>query len=149
MDDKKKTAQEEAQAENITATPEEKATEKTPEQLADELEEATEKLGGRESLIKRFSAADIQLSRPFEWCGKTYTELHLNFEQLTGLDMEAIDEEIGNMGMRGMVPAYSHMYQRMLAARAAGVPADMIERLPIADYNAVVGAAQNFLFVTG
>lgn len=132
-----------------TAPAEEQREEKTPEELADALDEATEKAGGRDNLIKRFGSVDIQLSKPFEWCGVTYTELQLNFEALTGLDMEAIDEEIGTMALRGLVPAYSRMYQRLLAARAGGVPSDMIERLPIADYNAVTGAAQNFLFVTG
>lgn len=123
--------------------------EKTPDELADELAEATEKAGGRERMIERFGSAEVKLTKPFEWCGTTYTELHLDFGALTGRDMEAIDEEIGVMGLRGMVPAYSRMYQRLLAARAAKVPADMIEALPLADYNTVTGAAQNFLFVSG
>ena len=122
---------------------------KTAEELAEELEEATEQAGGRERMIERFGSAEVRLTKPFEWCGTTYTELHLDFGALTGRDMEAIDEEIGVMGLRGMVPAYSRMYQRLLSARAAKVPADMIENLPLADYNAITGAAQNFLFVSG
>lgn len=125
------------------------AGEQDAEKLAEQLEEATRKAGGRESLIRRFGTVDVKLSRPFEWCGKTYEELHMDFEGLTGRDMEAIDDEIGVMGLRGMMPAYSRMYQRMLASRASGVPSDVIEHLPLVDYNAVVTAAQNFLFVTG
>lgn len=126
-------------------------TEQEPgaDQLADQLEEAVEEAGGRERLIQRFGTVEIKLSKPFEWCGKTYEEINMNFEGLTGRDMEAIDDEIGVMGLRGLVPAYSRMYQRMLAARASGVPSDVIDHLPLVDYNAIVTAAQNFLFVTG
>lgn len=118
-------------------------------ELADRLEEAVGQAGGRNSMVKRFGSAHVELSAPFQWCGKAYTEIDMDFEGLTGRDMEAIDDEIGVMGMRGIVPAYSHMYQRILAARAAGIPSDVIEHLPLVDYNAVVTAAQNFLFVTG
>lgn len=126
-------------------------TEQEPgaDQLADQLEEAVEEAGGRERLIQRFGTVEVKLSKPFEWCGTTYEEINMNFEGLTGRDMEAIDDEIGVMGLRGLVPAYSRMYQRMLAARASGVPSDVIDHLPLVDYNAIVTAAQNFLFVTG
>lgn len=119
------------------------------DKLADEVKDAKEKAGGQESLVRRFGHETLRLSKPFTWCGKTYEELDMDFEALTGLDMEAIDDEIGAMGLRGTIPAYSRKYQRMLAAKAAKVPSDVIEHLPLADYNAVVNAAQNFLFVTG
>lgn len=127
----------------------EKTTEQSMDELEERLEEETEKVGGRESLIRRFGHETVRLSSPFQWCGKTYEELDMDFEGLTGRDMEAIDDEIGAMGLRGTLPAYSRKYQRMLAAKAAKVPNDVIEHLPLADYNAVVNAAQNFLFVTG
>ena len=124
-------------------------SEQDTEKLAEELAEATEAAGGRESLVKRFGTVHIPLSAPFEWCGKRYEEIDLSFETLTGRDMEAVDDEIGAYGLRGLVPAYSRLYQRLLAARAAGVPSDMLENLPLVDYNAIITAAQNFLFVTG
>lgn len=122
---------------------------KSLDKMEERLEEETEKLGGRESIIRRFSHETVKLSKPFEWCGKTYEEIDMDFEGLTGQTMEAIDDEIGAMGLRGTIPAYSRKYQRMLAAKAAKVPSDVIEHLPLVDYNAVVNAAQNFLFVTG
>lgn len=125
------------------------AEEQDAAELADKLEGAVEEAGGRERLIHRFGAVDVKLSKPFEWCGKTYEEISMDFEGLKGKDMEVIDDEIGVMGLRGMVPAYSRLYQRMLAARASGIPSDVIENLPLVDYNAIVTAAQNFLFVTG
>ena len=123
--------------------------EEKAEELAEKLEEAMQEAGGRDALIDRFGVATVKLKRPIEFEGTKYTELCMDFLSLTGLDMEMIDDQIGTMGMRGTVPAYSHKYQRLLAARAADVPDALILRLPLADYNAVVGAAQNFLMVTG
>ena len=141
------TGTEQEPKEDVLAT--DKEREPGADQLADQLEEAVEEAGGKERLIRRFGTVEVKLSKSFEWCGKTYEEINMNFEGLTGRDMEAIDDEIGVMGLRGLVPAYSRMYQRMLAARASGVPSDVIDHLPLVDYNAIVTAAQNFLFVTG
>ena len=89
-----------------------------------------------------------KLSKPFEFCGQTYTELDMDFEGLTGRVMESIDDELGAMGITIAIPAISHRYQRMVAARAAHVPSDMIEQLPLGDYNKITGAARRFLLVT-
>jgi len=121
----------------------------TTEELKDKYEEAVEGAGGREALAERFGEATVKLKAPLEYQGKTIEEIHLNFLALTGLDMEIIDDQIGALGLRGLLPAYSRKYQRMLAARAADVPEELLLKLPLADYNAVVGAAQNFLLVTG
>lgn len=123
--------------------------EKNAEQMLDQYNEEVEKVGGREALIQRMGEVTVKLKRPVECRGETVEEIRLNFLGLTGLDMELIDDQIGVAGLRGMIPAYSRRYQRMLAARAAGVPEELILKLPLADYNAVVGAAQNFLLVTG
>lgn len=120
-----------------------------PEELAEAVKTETEKLGGRAKLVAQATVADIILSKPFTWCGQTYEEVHLDFESLTGRDMEAIDDEIGTRGLRGLVPAYSRTYQRLLCARASGIPADAIEAMPLMDYNALVNAAQYFLILTG
>ena len=117
--------------------------------IAEQADEAVEEAGGRAKLVKQFGTARITLSSPFEWCGKTYEEIDLDFERLTGRDMEAIDDELGAAGLHGASPAGSRRYQRLLAARASGVPSDVIEHLPLADYNAVVTAARYFLIVTG
>lgn len=123
--------------------------EEKTEELADKLDEAVQEAGGRSALIERFGMATVKLKSPIEFEGVKYEEISMDFLSLTGLDMELIDDQIGTIGMRGTVPAYSHKYQRLLAARAAGVPDTLILRLPLSEYNAVVGAAQNFLMVTG
>lgn len=119
------------------------------EELAENLEDAIEEAGGRKTLKERFGDVTIKLGKPMEYAGETIEEIRLNFLGLTGLDMEIIDDKIGALGLRGLMPAYSRKYQRMLAARAADVPEDLLLRLPLDDYNAIVGAAANFLMITG
>lgn len=123
--------------------------EENPAELMDAYEDAVEKVGGRAAITERFGDVTIKLNGQLDYMGETIRELHLNFLGLTGLDMEIIDDKIGALGLRGLLPAYSRKYQRMLAARAADVPEDLILRLPLVDYNAVVNAAQNFLLITG
>lgn len=92
-----------------------------------------------------FKRASVTLSKPFEWCGETYEQINMDFDGLTGSDMEAIDDELRAMNIQVPFPAHSRQYQRLLAARAAGVPSDMLEKLPLGDYYKIVRAAQNFL----
>ena len=120
-----------------------------PQQSVEAYEAAMDQAGGRQSLVERFGEVVVKLSQPLETGSRALTELRLDFLGLTGLDMEIIDDQIGAMGLRGMLPAYSRKYQRMLAARAAGVEESLLLKLPLADYNAVTGAAQNFLLVSG
>lgn len=133
-----------------------KTAEDTVERMADAVENIAAKtkkevgkLGGRARLREVFGKTEITLSKPFTWCGETYETVTLDFSSLTGRDMEAVDEQIGMNRMQGRIPAYSRLYQRLLCARACPIPSDGIEHLPIADYNAMVTAAQNFLLVTG
>ena len=109
--------------------------EKNAQDNAEELEQILESVG----------KVVVDLRRPFEFCGETYEKLEMDFDGLTGRDIEAIDEELRKAGQIVFRPAWSHVYQRYLAAKAAGVPNDMIEALPARDYNRVVEAAQAFL----
>lgn len=101
-----------------------------------------------EDEIRRRSRVNVRLSKPMDYMGKTYEELTLAFDDLTGRDMEAIDDELNAMGIVIVNPNISHKYHRILAAKAAGVPSDMIELLPLRDYQRITAAARNFLFVT-
>ncbi len=130
--------------------------ENNKEVKADELEETLEeneaglqKLGGRKKLVKRFGQQDYELMEPFEWCGVTYTALHMDFASMTGEDIEALEDELTAMGGNNADPTKSRRYQKLLAARAAGVPSDMLGKLPAADYNAITNGAKAFLIVTG
>lgn len=121
---------------------------KSPEELADLVETESAKSGGdRPTLLDRFSVREVVFSKPFTWCGKTYDRASLDFSKLTGRDIEAVEEELG-----GDVPAWpanSHKYQKLLAAKASGIPSDVLTNLPAADYNAVTSAARYFLLASG
>lgn len=101
-----------------------------------------------EAEVRRLGVVTVVLSEPMTFCEETYTKLELDFEGLTGKDMEAIDDELASMGVIIPNPNISHKYQRILAARAAGVPSDMIERLPLRDYQKITMAARSFLLAT-
>lgn len=115
------------------------------------VEQAVENLESNmdmELVIAEQSHTVYKLSKPVKWMKTTYTELDLNFESLTGKDFEAIDDELQGLGIVVPTPAINHRYQRMLAARAANVPNDMLTALSARDYNKVTTAARNFLFAT-
>lgn len=119
---------------------------KTIDEAMDDLEVSMNLDAEKE--IQRRSHTTIRLSKPKEYMGKTYEELVLAFDELTGRDMEAIDDELGAMGLVIANPNISHKYHRLLAARAAGVPSDMIEVLPLRDYQRITQAARYFLLAT-
>lgn len=100
-------------------------------------------------LREKVGDVTVELNEPFEWCGKTYEKIKMNFGNMTGADVEALEDELTDMRISTQNPAGNRKYLRYLAARAAGVPADMIPALPIDKYNQITDAAQRFLIVTG
>ncbi len=107
------------------------------------------KAGGKSALVRLYGKQRYKMTAPFKWEDTTYDELEFDFLGLTGADMEAIDDELMMMRVNVPVPSQSRKYQKMLAARAAHIPSDVIEHMPLADYNAITGMARNFLFITG
>lgn len=87
--------------------------------------------------------------KPFEYEGRTYTELTLNFEGLTGRDMLAIENEMQAMSEYALAPEISASFQCKMAARAAGIGSDVLEALPLKDFNKITGAARRFLLDSG
>ena len=80
-----------------------------PEELAEQANAETQKAGGRKAIISAFDKAEIEFVKPLTWCGKTYEKASLDFSKLTGVDMEAIDEELGNESPA--FPAQSRKYR--------------------------------------
>lgn len=104
-----------------------------------------------EELMKDISVVTVKLSKPFSYQDEVYTEIKMDFEGLTGREVESIDAQLQTVGdyMVTQINPYSnHKYQRYFAAAAAGVPSDMLEALPMRDYNKITKAAQDFLFAT-
>ena len=90
-----------------------------------------------------------KLARPFTYEEKTITELEFRFEDLTGRDMLKIEKEMQDMQEYALAPEISNAFQCRLAARAAKVGSDMLESLPLKDFNRITNAARNFLISTG
>lgn len=88
-------------------------------------------------------------SKPVNIEGKKYTKLTFYFDNLTGEDIEAVEEELSDQGKYVLTPEISSAFQSTLAARAAKVPSDDIRRLPIRDYMAIKTKARNFLVNMG
>lgn len=87
--------------------------------------------------------------RPFEYEGKTYTELTFNFERLTGRDMVSIDAEMQAKNEYAIAAEISRSFQAKMAAKAAGIGSDVIEAMPIREFNKITNAARSFLLDTG
>ena len=83
--------------------------------------------------------------KPVEILGKKYKTLTIRFEDLTGADIEAVEQEMQDMGKYALSPEISSVFQSMLAARAARVGSDEIRRLPVADYMKIKNKARDFL----
>lgn len=90
-----------------------------------------------------------KFKRPFEHSGVKYTELTFDFEHLTGRDMVAIDAEMQASGEMLMAAETSRSCQSKIAARAAGIGADVVEAMPLGDFNRITNAVRAFLIETG
>lgn len=87
--------------------------------------------------------------KPVEIEGTKYTSLTFYFDNLTGEDIEAIEEELQDQNKYVLTPEISSSFQCMLAARAAKIPADAIRRLPVGDYMKIKNKARDFLINMG
>ena len=86
---------------------------------------------------------------PVEINGQKQKALTFYFEKLTGEDVEAIEEELQDQNKYVLTPEVSSVFQTMLAARAAGVGADEIRRLPLSEYMKIKNQARSFLIESG
>lgn len=87
--------------------------------------------------------------QPFKYGGTTYTELSFDFERLTGRDMISIDNEMQMNNEYAIAAEISRNFLCKMAAKAAGIGNDVIEALPLRDFNRITNAARGFLIETG
>lgn len=90
-----------------------------------------------------------KFSRPFTYEGITYETLEFPFERLTGRDMVKIEAEMQAQGEYAVAAEISRSFQAHMAARAAGVHPDVLEAMPINEFNKITNAARDFLIATG
>lgn len=84
-----------------------------------------------------------KLKKPVMFEDVMYEELHLDFNFLTGADVEAALAYVGPS--QAMVMEADKKYHAAIAARAAKVPYELFRRLNIADYTAITMEAQSFI----
>lgn len=88
----------------------------------------------------------VEFSKPFTFESVEYTGLDLDLDRLTGKDLINIEAEMTARGVQAPMPEISKSYQMLIAARAARVPVELIEELPMKDASAVTMKVVNFLF---
>lgn len=89
-----------------------------------------------------------KLSRPFTFEEKTYAELNIDFDKLTGDDLILAETAFkADNPQRGIdyVKETSKAYLAYVVAAAAGVHPDLIKQLPAKDFCSLTLRAQNFL----
>lgn len=87
--------------------------------------------------------------KPFEYAGETYTTLTFDFEKMTGRDMVSIETEMQMNNEYCLAPEVSRSFQAKMAAKAAGIGSDVLDAMPIKDFNRITNAARSFLIDTG
>ena len=86
---------------------------------------------------------------PVEIMGKQYKSLTFYFEELTGEDVEAVELELQQRNIIVLDASVSSAFQSGIAARASGIGADEIARLPLRHYLKIKNAARDFLVAVG
>lgn len=96
--------------------------------------------------------------KPFEFRGRTVTELTFNWGALTGEDHEAIEGDMLRHGQTLTIPAFTGPYLAGMAVRACAnrddngiriVDADFLKALPLRDYHKIYFSARRFLLRSG
>jgi len=88
----------------------------------------------------------VKLSRPITFEDKYYEQLKLDLEGLTGGDLvDAEREYVSSGGVMSSVAELTKGYLATVAAKAAGVPVEVIHALSAKDFAAVTLLVQNFL----
>lgn len=85
------------------------------------------------------------LSKSIDFEGTEYTELNLDFDSLTGEDLEEAAIEFQINGNSAPVIELSKPYLAIIVGKAAKVPTQLIRKLNAKDYSKATVRAQNFL----
>ena len=141
-----------------TATTEE-TTEETTESMAETLAEAAEQIEAdaleKEPDSERYTH---YFKRPFTYQGRTVETLTFDWDTLSGRDSLAIERELRTKNITLVIPAYTGEYLVGMAARACVdrteegkrfVGTDMIQAMPLGDFQQITKQARNFLIRAG
>ena len=86
--------------------------------------------------------------RPFSYMGKTFVELHFDWDSLDGQDSLDISNELQARGITVIVKTMSDPYLMCMAAKACTteqIGSDAFALMKLKDFNKILGAARAFL----
>ncbi|MDE6260411.1 MAG: hypothetical protein K2M42_06050 [Oscillospiraceae bacterium] len=124
--------------------------------VQDEMEQV-ENLKKEAQEIPDASVYTRQLKKPFTYENKTVERLDFDFNSLTGTDSIAIEAELNRRMKNLVLPQLSWEFMTLMAVRACTnrdgndlrvVDEKFLKALPMRDYNAIIGAARNFLLLS-
>jgi len=109
----------------------------------EELDEAIEEAGQE-------TANDYthHFKKPFNYNGIEYSELHFNFDDLTGADSLDVEKEMARTGAGVVIAgAFNSEYMIRIAAKACAEPigADAFKNMRLYDYNKIRDRVRGFL----
>lgn len=90
----------------------------------------------------------IKLTRPVEFDGETITEIYLDFEKLTGEDIEKAEMQFNAENPQNAITMVKEMakgFTAIVAAKAAGVHVSVIRKMSASDYAKVTMRTTLFL----
>lgn len=89
--------------------------------------------------------AKFKLSKPYTFEDVTYEEFEYDLENLTGEDLESVEQQMTTDGKFAPVPAVNQAYCARMGALAAKQPPEFITKLPAKDYTRFTQEVSNFL----
>jgi hypothetical protein len=90
-----------------------------------------------------------KFKKTFEYEGQKFTTINFYFERLTGKDVISIENEMQANNEFALDPLLSRNFQGKMASRAGGIAADVLEAMPLQEFNKITNAARNFLIDSG
>ena len=89
-----------------------------------------------------------KFSRPFDYEGRTITELSFDFDSLTGRDSLAVEAELRASGLPLVMKSFDGGYLVRMCARACTddkIGHDVFDVMPVKDYNKITSISRRFL----
>lgn len=88
---------------------------------------------------------EIKLRKPYTYKGEQRSTINLDLENLTGADIVKAETELVAQGKIVVTGEYSKVYLSRIAARAAKVPAEVLETFDCRDFMRITNEVQAFL----
>lgn len=102
---------------------------------------------GRSKNQEQVNPLKIDFKKPYTFEGKTYDGIDLSpLEDMTGSDFIRIEKEVRRLGVNNLNPETTAEGAYTYAARAAGVPFEFFERLPLKEARRTKAVVVNFLW---